>query len=72
MKRPQSGDQIPHRGKFTCPFCKGWFSLGDESVAHGEPTCRKFIELDALEFVVEARKQLVGPAPWDPGQEGSN
>jgi len=28
--------------------------------------------MDALEFVIEARKQIVGPAPWDPGQEGSN
>ena len=51
-----------------CPFCPGKFAAGTEiadgemGVTHTLPPCEKFVRLDALEFVIAARRAKGIPA----------
>lgn len=44
-----------------CPFCKGEYTLAisksEDSVLHTLPPCKQYMELDAMEFVKQARLQ---------------
>lgn len=51
-------------GRMRCPFCKGTFRANADAgtVEHSLPACERFDALDALDFVVAARRALGIPA----------
>ncbi len=56
-------DEKDYEGR--CPFCNGSFSalVSIGAVTHSLPTCSTFDRLDALTFVMTARRKIVGIIP---------
>lgn len=52
-------------GSWRCPFCDGYFLAGEDFVGHSIPYCATFDSMSAIDFIAAARKEIVGPMPWD-------
>lgn len=54
------GDTFEEIVSFTCPFCGGRVACTrPDGILHEEPTCRKFIDLDVLDYLRAAREERV-------------
>ena len=54
-------------GTIDCLFCSGYFMASDDEpephVGHSLPACEPFLTLDALDFIIAARRAKGIPAP---------
>lgn len=53
----------PDTADFTCPFCRGQVTVllsPSYGVAHAMPMCKKFEELEPLDFLHQANVKMGG------------